>query len=395
MQKANYNSDAEAYAAKNILSEMLLKDLFKYKALNKKMHPKRNYRYDDNSKYEGYTRLADAIHAIRYDLGKLRRHDELELKKIARGEYSLLKHLDFCESLEGDKYHLRDDYYSEEKSIEVKVYPLAVQGNLVWANTTEYWKDELINYIKTDGKTTLHSKLYYIRVGDEFFDRDDFFSFKGQVFDRKKWAVQDGTLIDLTKSIKIEVNTDSAYNLPQKLPFHKKYFLKADESEEFENVNGPEEPAFAIIKIYRGGYLGNFLSPQFLNTLFVSNKKRLYHNDYYYMYVTKEQMLNLKCEPSKGHKELFAKIETDYAKAYLEYPGNELDKARFRKSITDNLAFVVDIQTGSGNGIKEQIYKELFGASGNAKALHIDELNARLKILQEILKKEKEYAKNN
>lgn len=394
MQKAKYNSDAEAYTAKNILNEMLLKDLFKYKALNKKMHPKRNYRYDDNSKYEGYTRLADVIHNTRLYLKELQHHDKLVLKTAERENCSL-KYLHFYENPEGDKGYLGDDYYSEYKSIDVKVYPLAVQGDLVWANTTEYWKDELINYIKTDGKTKLHSKLYYIRVGDEFFKRNDFFSFKGQVYDRKKWAVQDGALIDLTKSIKIDVDTDAAYCLQQKAPFAKNYFLKADEGEEFENVSGQKEPAFATIKIYQGGFLHRLFGGQFLNTLFASNKKRLYNNDCYYIYVTKEQMMNLKCEPSNGHKELFAKIETDYAKAYLEYSVSELDKTRFRGSIMRNLGFMVEIQTGSANGIKERIYKELFGISGNAKVLYIDELNARLKILQEILKKEKEYAKND
>ena len=394
MQK-EYNIQEDAEKVKEEFSRMLLMDLQKYKSLNKKMHPNENYRYESSGLYAGYSALANNIHNAREALKNTLKKDQL-IEKVETAAFTDGQTYCWFENPEGDRSYYRDDnYYNKEKSATINAYIIVENDRTVYASSLVYWKDELLSFIKSKGKTVLHDKLEYIRIGDEFFSRGKYFSFKGQVFEKNKWAVDDGQLVDLTKSIRVDVSTANVYSMQQRIGFSKTYYLNAEEGEEFENLAGKVDKGFACVKIYTASNIHRFFGGDFLTSMFISGNKRFHNNGYTYMYLTKEQMMDLKCEPSMKHKELFAKIENDYAATFYKYSGNQFLRDRFRDNVQRSISFAVEIDTGMANGIKEQIYKELFGPAGNCKILDIDELNKHLKILQEILAKEKEYAKNS
>ena len=387
------------------LNRSLMADIARYKRLLKTYDGKqKNFRYNANDyKEKPYEVMADTIHHNREELRNIAKQDPLlaKVKEYNNGPFVRNKHIScFKDKNTGDISFrcLTNDY--EETDVNVSCYYVGLVDDSV--NRYEsvqglspklFWNDEMIEFIKSGGKTPLHHKFEYYRDGNLFYPKYDYLMYENKEYLRKDYGLQDGKLVDLSKVLKIHANNQYVYATEFRNPkWSMDFFLESMPDEKFVNKCGEDtDKAFLQIRGYHNDIVRGFLGSKFMNTMFISDKKRFYNSESDYLYLTKEEAASLDFEPSEKHKELYAKIEEAFINVRNKYnPSVLMTKERFRYTMMPSMCFYVDLRNRKTNGILGQIFKELFPSS---KALYTDELKKRLAILRELLAKEKEYAK--
>jgi len=387
------------------LNRSLMADIIRYKQMLKTHQGKqKNFRYNTSGPEEKpYEVLADSIKHNRDELKEIALQDPLKAKaqEYGRGPFMRTKHVTYYQDQKtGDISWRQETTDYVEKDINVTCYYVGYMDNrnnryenVEALSPKFYWPDEMREFIRTNGRIKMHHKFEFIRIGNEFFSKRDYLLFDGKAYLRKDYGIQDGKLIDLSKVIKIHSNNQYVYATEFRNPkWGMDFFLESMPDEKFVNKLGEDaNKAFLQIRAYHHDTTRGFFGSKFINTMFVSNKKRFYNSDSDYLYLTKEDAADLDFEPSEKHKEVYAKIEDAFINVRNKYnPSALMSKERFRSVIMSSMCFYVELRNRKTNGILGQILKELFPSS---KALYADELKKRLAILRELLSKEKEYAK--
>lgn len=104
-----------------------------------------------------------------------------------------------------------------------------------------YWLDDFMEFIKSNGTTLLHNKAYYIRNNNKFYDSSKYFLFENNVYSRVDYALEDGELIDKTKTLELNEEYDypDSNDRNQRVDMHFRIILPEDQH--FESAEETEK----------------------------------------------------------------------------------------------------------------------------------------------------------
>ena len=380
------------------LARDFIRDAFRYKKILKSYGKQnKNVLHCYNTNTHAHI-VAESLHNIRNNIRNLLSEDTLAVKQRAfeygvkgKEEVRYYKNQntgDLCWNTNETGW----DY--TEKTIQTYVVGKDTPNADIWSSYIKltpfyFWPDEMKDYIRTKGNTKLHHKFEYIRHNGQFYSRDKFFEYKNEIYPKDKYAVYNGELLDLTKVLKISSSINGPYRYRHVNKFNHTYYLLTDDEEEFV-PKSPDNDFFIVVKPYFGDFAKDLLGKNFLSTMFINNKKRYYNNtSSYWLYFNKEECACLDIEPSAHHKEVYEEIEKDFLKAN-EGRTNFSTKESVRKEIMNSIRYSISLTPDLVKGIFGQIFKEMFPKNRN---FTYAELKSRLKVVRELLKKEKEYAK--
>ena len=265
-------------------------------------------------------------------------------------------------------------------------------------NPTLHWKDDFMSHVRNRDFSHIHNKYEHFRVGDEFYDWDDFFLYNNIAYDRTKWAMSENTLIDLSKVVRISSDMNRCGFYRNNDYFKDNSYLESEEGESFECVQGGAD-SFIRIRLSSSSMFNGLLDPNFVFTMFTKNKKRFWTRNMNNLDLTKEECEGLEFKPSSKHKELYEKVKSNFIKFAIAH--NQMSPAG--PGVVEPNKFVDDKckdckiqvrfydQTAiAGSSLKSQVLREIFDE-------HLyyspETFKVRLAMLKEFLQEEKKYAK--
>ena len=260
-----------------------------------------------------------------------------------------------------------------------------------------HWKDNFLAHIKSNGKIPLYQKSQYFRIGDLYYKWEDYFPFDGKAYDRKKYGLYNKEIKDLSKSLKVTMNTDRGRGSMVPLHYEANMFMDAPVGDEFVMSKSDEQPSFIKICLCNvNTFSDGLVSDNFFYSMFKNKNKRFKFRceANSALVLTKEECAGLEFSPSEQHKIFFEEAVDKYQKQCRE-KGYDKEGSAYTKTLlldrfNQNVKFEVIYLNGveQGKSIKSQILQELFDPEKQYTAV---ELKARLKALSEILTEEAKH----
>ena len=382
------------------------------------------YKYITESKIEDYTErslyrsLKLRLRSIRYDISKIDVRDVLAAKETLikdswrdEGQFGG-RRMDYFTNEDGSRIsfvQFVDDKGQKVSYTEKRVKPyLCVQrigsSDLHdWEGTQSYvglthWKDNFLEHIKSNGKVPLYTKTQYFRIGDIFYKWKDYFEFQGQAYERSKWGLYNNQIKDLSKALKITIDTDRGGSDIMRIHYQANLFMDVPNGEEFAKPEGQKEqpPFIKICTANARTFSDGLVSDDFFYSMFKNKNKRFWTgNSNEALCLTKEDCIGLEFSPSVQHKAILDDAINKYQKECRDRGYDKEGSAyyagplynRFNKGIKFKVLYLTGEQ--NGKSIKAQVLQELFDCNEKYTP---EELKARIKALSEILTEEAKYA---
>lgn len=263
----------------------------------------------------------------------------------------------------------------------------------------EYWVDDFIRCLRSNDWNSIHNKQRYIRDGNDFYDKDDYFQHKdGKIYNKSEYDVNSaGELIDLSKSLPIEAN---CYCYRAKEEFKFKDWLTPEDGSVMESNEVINDNWLVAIRPYvygkgLGFYSGQLFNRNFWYTMFKFGMKRFFGNaNYEHRVLLDSNMLKtFEFNPTKDHYRIWINCKLGLNKYFMQHP-NAKEYSPDLSSKGDDLAFDLDInpEVFKTAGIKDKIFKSVAGP-GVCSRLSLDALLDKLNLLRDVLKAEEPYVK--
>ena len=263
----------------------------------------------------------------------------------------------------------------------------------------EYWVDDFIRCLKNDDWSSIHSKQCYIRDGNDFYNKDNYFLYKdGKIYNKSEYAVNSaGELIDLSKSLPIEAE---CYCYRAKEEFKFKDWLTPEDGSVMESNEVLKNGWLVAIRPYVyekgvGYYSGQLFGRNFWYTMFKFGMKRFFGNIHYEnrVLLDSNMLKTFEFKPTKDHYRIWTNCKLGLNKYFMQYP-NTKEYSPKLSSKGDDLAFDLDInpEVFKTAGIKDKIFKSIAGP-GVCSRISLEALLDKLNLLRDVLKAEEPYVK--
>lgn len=355
--------------------------------------------------------LRNYLRNLRTAICNLQTRDPLMVKKILKS-YPKRETIEYYTNEDGSRISFSkfvDDRGQEVKFVVSKFQTywhvndgtcgddLSDQKGAIRYSSLLHWKDNFLAHIKSNGKVPLHQKNIYFRIGDLYYRWEDYFPFDGKAYDRKKYGLYNREIKDLSKSLKITMDTDLARGVMSPIHYQTNMFMDAPGGDEFVVSKAEEQPSFIKIRLRNANtFSDGLVSDNFFYSMFKNKNKRFknFSEDGSALYLTKEECTGLEFSPSEQHKIFFGEAVDKYQKQCRE-KGYDKEGSAYTKTLlldrfNQHVKFEVYYLNGveQGKSIKSQILQELFDPE---KLYTAAELKARIKALSEILTEEAKH----
>ena len=362
---------------------------------------------------EMYLGLKNYLRGLRTAICNLQTRDPLRVKEVLKKDRSMLQNrIEYYTNEDGSRISFSkfiDDNGQEVKFVISKFqsywhvndgtcgYDMSDPKGARKYSSLLHWKDNFLAHIKSNGKIPLYQKSQYFRIGDLYYKWEDYFPFDGKAYDRKKYGLYNKEIKDLSKSLKVTMNTDNARGYMVPLGYQANMFMDAPAGDEFVMSKSDEQPSFIKICLCNvNTFSDGLVSDNFFYSMFKNKNKRFKCRGELNvaLYLTKEECTGIEFSPSEQHKIFFEEAVDKYQKECREKgydkEGSAYTKTLLLSRFNQNLKFEVIYLNGVdlGKSIKSQILQELFDPEKQYTAA---ELKARLKALSEILMEEAKH----
>ena len=251
-----------------------------------------------------------------------------------------------------------------------------------------YWKDDFLRCVRKNNFDDLHNKITHYRIGDDFYHKDSYLLFKGNVYKKTEWAVENAKLINLKKSIKVYTNL---YTYPSTSAKFEQYMELENTDEEFVNTSDVDlDGKYYIDFTVEPTSNRNLFSANFYSTMVKFGKKRLYNlGSYRFIHLSKDMLRCMEVAPTTAHKACYEALKDKLDKWNIRQ-GLSHDNSRFQRpeDALRCIAFKVRYAQTNERSLISQLIKETLKQDVSYGPL---EFKARLEIVQKILKTEEEY----
>jgi hypothetical protein len=369
-------------------------------------------KYDNHNDYgrDKMVSISTIIRDRRKELNELTRLDPLLSRQLEydamNSNNSRMRDFEYYEDPSSGKIAYRNSdgkmlsSYRRFNSLVFSIAPGWEQGKTdktVFFNPVIHWKDDFLEHIRNND-ANYHDKVHHFRIDNEFYGWDEYFKYDNKAWKRLEWALNDGKLVDLSKSIRVDTDL-SDWHWPGITFAHTEYMqVPSDEKfvNAFEERKKNQEKGFLGIYIDSSNFQTNLVGRYFIYSLFVKDKTRYTVPDNESQLVlSKEQLEGCELRSSDEHKRTLNSILHHFAEAYHnEFPRYGIEtilnkaKSKFLSELRFKV-FFVDPDTAQSKGIKEQIWRELFNDQRQYSAF---ELQSLLPVATQLLQEEKKYA---
>lgn len=361
---------------------------------------------------EMYLGLKNYLRGLRGAICNLQTRDPLQVKKILKTDYRQRETIEYYTNEDGSRISFSRFIDDNGQKVQVAIsknqsywhvndgtcgYDMSDPKGARKYSSLLHWKDNFLAHIKSNGKIPLYQKNQYFRIGDLYYTWEDYFPFDGKAYDRKKYGLYNKEIKDLSKSLKVTMNTDLAHGYMVPLHYEANMFMDAPAGDEFVMSKSDEQPPFIKIRLRNANtFSDGLVSDNFFYSMFKNKNKRFktHGDEDVALYLTKEECAGIEFSPSQQHKIFFEEAVDKYQKQCRE-KGYDKEGSAYTKTLlldrfNQNVKFEVIYLNGveQGKSIKSQILQELFDP---AKQYTAAELKARLKALSEILTEEAKH----
>lgn len=361
---------------------------------------------------EMYSGLKNYLRGLRGAICNLQTRDPLQVKKILKTGYHQRETIEYYTNEDGSRISFSK--FIDDNGQEVKLaigkyksylhindgtcgYDMSDPKGARKYSSLLHWKDNFLAHIKSNGKIPLYQKSQYFRIGDLYYKWEDYFPFEGKAYDRKKYGLYNKEIKDLSKSLKVMMNTDRTHSYMVPLHYEANMFMDAPGGDEFVMSKSDEQPSFIKIRLRNANtFSDGLVSDNFFYSMFKNKNKRFktHGDEDVALFLTKEECAGLEFSPSQQHKSFFEeavdKYQKECRKKGYDKEGSAYTKTLLLDRFNQNVKFEVIYLNGveQGKSIKSQILQELFDPEKQYTAA---ELKARLKALSEILTEEAKH----
>ena len=290
------------------------------------------------------------------------------------------------------RYHTLIDPYSGRSkwpSWEDRKGKIAVEIGTMGSHYASYlkadtiWPDNYVEWLRDPEKVVLHDKRKMFRLGDEYYDKDDYFLYCNKAYSKEEYVLYNGT-----PRKKTEVSLMYFYKWPPS-GSAKKYeiALMPDVNEKFVKHSCQNDSDIQI-NIEVSSYNSKLFCTDFVKSMFlVGNEREL--PDYGYIYLSRAQLKQFKFKPSEGHLAEFMRLNNYYSKdiAYKEMV----------KLVNDAHFYIKQVgEVRSATSLKQKLLNAIVkrGRRGYSDScVGLKELFIRLRAINKMYDVEAQYAR--
>lgn len=260
----------------------------------------------------------------------------------------------------------------------------------------DIWIDNYCAWIRDPENVTLKNKKDSFRIGDDFYDKDEYIEHNGKAYSKENYILLGDDVIEKSKAA---ICNYYIYERDSYVSKHKELALAPNEDEEF--IKNDSSTDTEVIVILTGSVGSRLFCTDFVRSMFrVGNKRIMPKGNSPRIYLTREELKNFNLKISDSH-----------ALAILSKEENEAELQNFVLSREDrvNAGKNKIMELLAGQTFCIELYKDKRGASLKHKLMNIivgklsrrrynkafygvKELFTRLKAVNKMYEVEEQYA---
>lgn len=256
-----------------------------------------------------------------------------------------------------------------------------------------FWPDDFIRCWKLQDISTLHYKDEWLRVGNDFYKKDDYLLYDGVVYSKKEYAVnKNNELVSLKESI--PVSAYFYYNYRHEIDFNDWLTPKDVEMQQIDDTIDDLLRLDMYINRPGYGYRGKLFCKNYWLSMFKFGDKRLFAKNNSRsgdeIWLSEKMIRKIEFSPSQDHHRIWKEtkavvdksIEDDrtHASSYPKMKDNG-------EGVLWRLRFNISkVKTAS---IRDKIIRNV----ADGTYINTQELKRRLGLLKDVLNTEAQYVK--
>ena len=239
-------------------------------------------------------------------------------------------------------------------------------NNTVYFDSEQFWVDDFAKCIKSGNSSELHRKDHFFRIGDDFYDKDDYLMFKDKAYSRKEYAINGKhELVSLKDSIPV---SGHYYSYLHKIDLDVSDWLTPGDAD-MECIDSYNHDHLIRFRVHssrngHGHYQGQFFNKNYWLSMFKFADKRYFQrndSDNSFIYLTEDMLRKIELAPTADHLRIWNDASEKIKEAVKGNPNAE----RCAPDLTENgegVAFALQynadmIRTAS---IKDKIIRNLW-----------------------------------
>lgn len=268
-------------------------------------------------------------------------------------------------------------------------------NNTVYFDSEQFWVDDFIKCVKSGNSLDLHRKDCFFRIGDEFYNKEDYLMFNDKAYSKKEYAVNGKhELVSLKNSIPV---SGHYYTYSYRIDLDVSDWLTPGDCE-MECIDSYNHDHLIRVSVYssrngEGRYSGHFFNMNYWLSMFKFGDNRYFYRNAgsnAFINLTEDMLRKIELAPTTDHLRIWNDAREKIKEAVKDNPDAE-DSAPHLAENGAEVAFALNYNTDVVRtaSIKDKIIRNI--ADGNI--LQLGEFLDKIKLLKDILNEEAKYVK--